>query len=119
MLKAERTILGLFAIVISAQLSLAHVHHDPDGKTVTWYPKDCCGDGDCKPVTEVQRVGAGIWLKTADGTTMFVDSKEPRQHSHDLRWHICVRFDHDAQTLVLHCVFEPAGTVFRLLNNQA
>jgi hypothetical protein len=119
MLKAERTILALFAIVISAQLSLAHVHHDPDGKTVTWYPKDCCGDGDCNPVTEVQRVGAGIWLKTARGTTMFVDSKVPRQHSHDMRWHVCVRFDHDAQMLVLHCVFEPAGTVFRLIDNQA
>jgi hypothetical protein len=43
---------------------------------------------------------------------MFLDSQEPRQHSHDLRWHICVRFDHDAQALVLHCVFEPTGTVF-------
>jgi len=46
---------------------------------------------------------------------MFVDSREPRQHSHDLRWHICVRF----WTTMRKCwfftvVFEPAGTVSRL-----
>ena len=122
MLKSERTRRRVFAAAIaigfSVQLSFAHVHHDPDGEIVSWYPKDCCGNGDCKPVTAVQRVGAGIWLKTADGTAMFVGSQEPRQPSHDSRWHICVRFDHDAQTLVLHCVFEPKGTVIRSLPNR-
>jgi hypothetical protein len=112
MLNAERTKRWVFAAAIaigfSVQLSFAH----------SWYPKDCCGNGDCKPVTEVQRVGAGIWLKTADGITMFVGSQEPRQPSHDLRWHVCVRFDHDAKTLVLHCVFEPKGTVARPLPNR-
>jgi hypothetical protein len=122
MLKAERTKRSISAVAIaiwfSVQLSFAHVHHDPDGRTIAWYPKDCCGDGDCKPVTEVERVGAGVWLKTADGIAMFVGSQEPRQHSHDLSWHVCVRFDHDAQTLVLHCVFEPRGAVFWSLKNQ-
>jgi hypothetical protein len=116
MLKADRTSLGIYATTIAiwllAPISLAHVHYDPDGQAVTWYPKDCCGNGDCKPVTEVQRVGAGIWLKAADGTTMFVGSQEPRKNSPDLRWHMCVRFDYVAQTLVLHCVFEPKGTAY-------
>jgi len=118
MLVARRTTHGFCALVlaltISAQLTIAHVHHDADGRAVTWYPRDCCGEGDCKPVAEVQRVGAGLWLKTADGLAMFVDPQEPRHHSKDSRWHICVRFDYEAQAFVLHCIFEPNGTALRV-----
>jgi hypothetical protein len=114
MLKSIQLVIGMYAVGIATGIyasSLdAHVHHDADGRAVTWYPSDCCGQGDCKPVTEVQRVGAGFWLKTADGIEMFIASAEPRKQSHDLRWHICVRFDHDAQSMVVDCVFEPDGT---------
>jgi hypothetical protein len=98
-----------FAIVLFSPVSRAHVHYDADGSSVNWYPKTCCGNRDCQPATEVRHVGAGVWLHTADGVTLFVDSRQPRRHSQDLRWHICTRYDHDAQTLVVHCVFEPGG----------
>ena len=98
-------------IVLFNTMSHAHVHYDPDGNSVNWYPKSCCGNGDCQPATQVRQVGAGVWLQTADGSTLFVDSLQPRRRSHDLRWHICTRYDSDAQTLILHCVFEPGDAV--------
>ena len=96
--------IGLFSTV-----SRAHVHYDAEGNSVNWYPKSCCGNGDCQPATKVRHVGAGVWLHTADGVTLFVDSLQPRRQSQDLRWHICTRYDADAQTVVLHCVFAPGG----------
>lgn len=32
----------------------SHVHTDADGRTVDWYPPDCCHDRDCRPVTRVE-----------------------------------------------------------------
>jgi hypothetical protein len=97
------------AISLFSTVSQAHVHHDADGNSVSWYPKICCGNGDCQPATEVRHVGAGVWLHTADGLTLFVDSRQPRRQSQDLRWHICTQYDYDAQTIVANCVFEPGG----------
>ena len=102
--------LAIFAGPARIQPLMAHVHADPDGNSVTWYPRACCGNGDCKPVTEIQRVGAGLWLTAADGTTVFVGLGQPRLSSRDMRWHICVGYDYDAQSPMLHCVFEPPAT---------
>jgi len=98
-------------IVLFSTMSQAHVHYDPDGNSVHWYPKSCCGNGDCQPATGVRQVGAGVWLQTADGSTVFVDSLQPRRRSQDLRWHICTRYDSDTQSFILHCVFAPGDAV--------
>jgi hypothetical protein len=98
-------------IVPFSTISRAHVHYDPDGNSVNWYPRSCCGNGDCQPAAEVRQVGAGVWLQTADGSSLFVDSLQPRRQSQDLRWHICTQYDSDAQMLILHCVFEPGDAV--------
>ena len=111
MITAAMTMIVVLASGLLTQSSYAHVEHGGEGGTIAWYPRECCGNGDCKPVTEIERVGAGVWLKTADGPPVFVGMNEARQPSPDLKWHICLRYDHEVEGLVLHCVFEPGGRV--------
>jgi len=37
---------------------VAHVHHDPDGQAVTWYPKDVAATAIVNPPRRFQRVAA-------------------------------------------------------------
>jgi hypothetical protein len=99
----------LVAALIFASMSRgnAHVNHGEHGTTMH-YPKECCGKEDCNPVSKIQRVGAGIWLYLADGTHHLIAPGEKRRLSGDGDWHLCTRTDHDAQTKVVTCVFEPA-----------
>ena len=90
-----------------SSMSSGHVHQRDNGETTGWYPRDCCGNGDCRPATEVQQVGAGLWLKAADGTTVFHSTGDHARASQDRHWHFCVSYDHDAQAYVVRCVFAP------------
>jgi hypothetical protein len=82
---------------------------DPDGKTVTWYPHDCCHDKDCQPVTTVRQTPEGLWMTMPDGTTVLVDVEEPRRPSRDMRWHICLA-PGAHRDVVVQCLFEPPNT---------
>jgi hypothetical protein len=92
-----------------SSMSSGHVHQRDNGETTGWYPRDCCGNGDCRPATEVQQVGAGLWLKAADGTTVFHPTGDHASASQDRHWHFCVSYDHDVQAYVVRCVFAPQG----------
>jgi hypothetical protein len=72
----------------------------------SWYPKECCHDGDCAPVDVVG------WFQPNDGKTplLVVTSKHgtvviprefPRQSSPDGRMHICI------QGPYVMCLFMP------------
>ena len=88
-----------------------HTHHDSDGSKVSWYPKECCHEGDCRPVVSIKRASHGFWMTTADGQTVLIGPSDARRPSLDARWHICTgpgEMD-DAGPQVL-CVFEPANS---------
>jgi hypothetical protein len=82
----------------------AHVHHGPDGRSVSWYPADCCHDGDCHPVSRIRAWSDGLLMTTEDGTTLFVNPAKARRPSRDGRWHVCYGAGENPS---IHCVFEP------------
>jgi hypothetical protein len=96
----------LLAMPISAK---SHTHVSPDGTTVTWYPKDCCHDRDCRPVATVRPTAHGLWMTTVDGQTVLVEANQQRRPSLDMRWHICLGKDAYENTIV-ECLFEPPNT---------
>jgi hypothetical protein len=92
----------------SGVVAWAHTHADAGG-TVSWYPADCCHDGDCRPVAEINHASHGIWFTTIDGITILTDTHAERRPSKDMRWHICIGID-DTQTMFVRCIFEPSGS---------
>lgn len=109
-----RTAIGFIASAIvgsCAILASAHTHidDDDDGSKVTWYPIECCRDGDCRPVASFNRSWQGQWFTTVDGVTILADSRAERRPSRDMRWHICIGSD-DTQTPFVRCIFEPSGS---------
>jgi len=107
-------VLGACLYAATAVVPIAaksHTHVDPDGAAVSWYPKECCDDGDCRPVVGAKRTTRGVWLTTVDGYTVLVGPNDVRLPSRDARWHICVG-PIDVVSLVptITCIFEPAGS---------
>ena len=79
------------AFLLAAPLSAkSYTHVSPDGSTTSWYPKECCHDHDCRPVTEIKPASNGLWMTTSDGFTILIGPQQPRRLSKDMRWHICV-----------------------------
>ena len=60
----------------------AHIYLTTDGTSVRWYPRECCNDGDCRPVkhklvygasgivTHVRMLVQGRWETYAIGRTL-------------------------------------------------
>jgi hypothetical protein len=84
-----------------------HVHSDPDGTVVDWYPKECCSNGDCRPVAKIVRASQGLWMTTVDGYTFLIGPNDKRLPSRDMRWHICINNDVEADPGSIRCLFEP------------
>ena len=107
-----RFLIGL-AVVVQATLSIPaypHTHADRDSATVSWYPTECCHDGDCRPVASITPVRHGLWMTTVDGHTVLVGAADERRPSLDMRWHICLAAFHDEFTPRIQCIFEPPDT---------
>ena len=98
------------AILIIAVPARAHDHKNTDGTMTSWYPKECCDDGDCRPVTRVVRARQGLWMTTTDGYTVLVGPNDKRLPSRDMRWHICISRDIEALPETVRCIFEPPDT---------
>jgi hypothetical protein len=82
---------------------------EADGTTVSWYPQECCHQGDCRPVVQVRRGPAGLWMTTSDGLTVLVGPRDARRASRDMRWHVCIALD-DTETQKIRCIFEPPNS---------
>jgi len=88
-----------------------HTHVDPDGRAVSWYPKECCNDRDCRPVVSIKAAPNGLWMTTGDGQTVLIGPSNARRPSLDARWHICSGpGDMDDAGPQIICVFEPANS---------
>jgi len=94
----------LAACIAAVSAARAHVHHSPDGSSVSWYPGDCCHDRDCHPVSRIRTLSDGFLMTTEEGTTLFVNATRWRRPSQDSRWHVCFGA---GQEPVVHCVFAP------------
>jgi len=77
------------ACIAAVSPSYAHVHQSPDGTTVSWYPIDCCHDGDCHSVLRLRAWSDGLLMTTDGGTTLFVNPSKARRPSQDGGWHVC------------------------------
>src|SRR5262245_58287079 len=87
----------------------SHVYSDPDGSTLSWYPRECCHDEDCQPVAKVRVSPEGLWMTTVGGQTVLVSSDEPRRPSRDMRWHLCLgAVGHN--DIGIQCLFEPPAS---------
>jgi hypothetical protein len=104
-----RVLFLVLAACFLAPNAKAHTHNSEDGTTVSWYPNECCNDGDCRPVAMVQPAGEGLWVTTVDGLTLLVGPNDHRRVSQDMRWHVCIAAD-DTNTLRIRCIFEPPNT---------
>lgn len=105
------TVALVIAVSVAPHATSPHVHHDPDGTKVDWYPPDCCSDGDCRPVKEVRRDSRGIWLTTIDDETVLIGRTDARLPSRDGRWHVCINKDIEAVPGPnVRCVFEPSNS---------
>ena len=102
--------IGVFAaaVVLPSMPVRPHKHVESDGDVVSWYPTECCNDGDCRPVATVRRAPNGLWMTTVDGYTILVGPKDVRRLSRDTRWHVCIGTELDDPTPRLRCVFEPS-----------
>ena len=69
-----------------------------------WYPKECCGEGDCAPADSVRRRQDGTYLVMARGVSVMipVDYTQWRK-SPDGRVHICT------SEYLLVCAFRGPG----------
>jgi hypothetical protein len=94
------------ALLLASSSANSHIHTERDGSTVSWYPHDCCSDGDCRPVAKIWGAPHGLWMETVDGQTVLVGPGDKRRPSKDMRWHICIHFDTDQQLLEIRCIFE-------------
>ena len=66
-------------LLVAAFLILAH----------SWYAPECCGDGDCKPVSadEVVELSEGRWKHIPSGSIFQRSQVKPSQ---DGRFHVCI-----------------------------
>lgn len=102
---------AVLAVSTLAGPAVSHRHFNQDGTTTSWYPHECCHDGDCRPVATVTRAKHGFWLTTIDGRTVLIGLNEVRRPSQDTRWHICIGPPDVVTHLpVITCIFAPVGT---------
>ena len=101
--------LGVLAVAVSSSPNVAdaHSHKNPDGTTTSWYPMECCHDGDCRPVSRIVRAPHGLWLTTVDNQTVLIGPNDRRLPSRDMRWHVCINHDIETVPDTVRCVFEP------------
>ena len=89
----------------------ATVFWRPPAIAHSWYPKECCDNRDCTPVTNVTR------LVSKDGNRAFlvivsplgkavVPADFPARVSKDGRIHVCMRYDPFGDRSVV-CLFMP------------
>lgn len=100
-------VLGILTLSALSHVAWAHSHKSPDGRTTSWYPHECCHDGDCRPVTSIRPAPHGLWMTTVDGQTVLVGPDNRRLPSRDTRWHVCINPDIEAVPDTIRCVFEP------------
>jgi hypothetical protein len=106
---ARVSLLAMMAGLATYSPVSAHVHHSADGGSVRWYPRECCHDGDCHPVSRIQPAAEGLLMTTEDGFTFLVNPRNLRRPSLDSHWHVCVTFDELNNPAVL-CIFEPPSS---------
>ena len=114
LLSSIRSTLAIICVAIGLPVLLSrsvesHVHGEADGTTVSWYPLECCHQGDCRPVVRVHRGAEGLWMTTSDGLTVLVGPRDARRASQDTRWHVCIAPD-DTETQKIRCIFEPPNS---------
>jgi hypothetical protein len=96
------------ALMIACAMSWAHSHIDERG-IVSWYPVECCHDGECRPAERLKIAAGGEWFRTTDGITILADWRAERRPSKDNRWHICIGAD-DTEVPFVRCIFEPSSS---------
>jgi hypothetical protein len=107
--RTETVVMIALCGVIASTSASGHVHVAPDGTATAWYPRECCHDGDCRPVAQVRSSDQGLWITTEDGITVLASRAQAHRPSYDARWHVCVSFDELNQPVVL-CIFEPGSS---------
>jgi hypothetical protein len=106
-----RVALATLLVLLPAIPAEAHEHVNADGSRVSWYPKECCNDGDCRPVAIIQRAKKGLWLTTVDGYTILVGDDETLRASKDTQWHVCLGpLDVISHAPMITCIFAPVGS---------
>ena len=70
-------ILGALTVGVTSDVARTHTHKSPDGTAVSWYPHECCHDGDCRPVSRIVRAPQGLWVTTVDNQTVLDRSRRP------------------------------------------
>lgn len=96
--------MGRYWLLLALLLCIAQgarAHQAPSGWT---YPRECCADYDCGPITKMElQADGGLRVTTKHGTADF-PAGHPRRESPDAVGHACFT------PTQLYCLFLPAGT---------
>ena len=87
-------------LVIAACLAVSPIHEAPSGWS---YPKDCCANQDCRPIS------CSTIIDHPDGSVSWLGlifEKEKVKISHDASCHVCVGYDQSRRNVRYgHCIF--------------
>ena len=86
-------------VVLAAPAALAH----------SWYPHECCGEGDCAPAESVVQQDDGSWRVTAHGMVAVIPRDFHWRRSPDAAVHVCIRKLRSGAEYVV-CAFRAPGT---------
>ena len=82
----------------------------------SWYPKECCSDGDCAPVESISLFASAVnpstqlLVKSRHGTAI-LEGNFPVRESQDGRMHVCMRHSETDPfgDISIACFFAPAS----------
>ena len=97
---------SLIATVAAAGLLLSV---PPSTLAHDWYPRECCGNGDCAPADSVVRRDDGSYLVISRGMAAVIPADYAKwRRSPDAQVHVCIRrLRSGAEYLV--CAFRSPG----------
>lgn len=88
---------GLFMTVISQEAAYGH----------SWYPNECCSEGDCSPADALFIDSHGDTIVTAGMSRLIVPHGFHFRPSPDNRIHICFSRSRTEDVTPVYCVFVP------------
>jgi hypothetical protein len=108
----RRTLIAIALALIASVPGKAHTYMNPNGATISWYPMECCDNGDCRPVATIEPTSKGLLMTTVDGYSVIVGETQTRRPSRDNRWHVCLVEDIAEEINPPHvrCIFEPPNS---------
>ncbi len=78
-----------------------------EARAHSWYPHECCSDGDCSPADAVFVDAHGETIVITGMSRLVVPHGFPIRSSPDNRVHICFSRSNTEEVTPIYCIFAP------------